>query len=97
MNDTVFKYPVPIRDSFSLAMPLGSEILAFQTQREQPCIWVLIDMKAELVLFNFRLAGTRHLIEHSGDQLKYIGTCQLHQGLLTWHLFLEERKTDENL
>ena len=86
----VFKYPVPIADSFSLDMPVGSEILAFQTQREQPCIWALVDPNAQVAHYNFRLAGTGHPIEDNNDQLKYIGTCQMAGGSLVLHLFLVE-------
>jgi len=42
--ETIFKYPVPITDKFSMELPEGAEILTFQAQgySSQSCIWQLL-------------------------------------------------------
>lgn len=86
---SVYKYPIPwppTRDEFTLALPVGAEILCFQMQGETPCIWALVDTgNVSQETRKFRLAGTGHPIEYTPK--KYIGTIQLRGGLLIFHLF----------
>lgn len=81
----IFKYPVNIVDFIEIEMPKGAEILSFQTQYEQPCIWAIVDPEAETEMRKFRVCGTGHeLSAHLG---KFIGTTQVSGGRLVWHLF----------
>jgi hypothetical protein len=82
----IYKYPIPITDEFTLELPIGAEILTFQTQHNKPHIWALIDPEREFETVGFRLFGTGHPVEDA-DTLKYIGTTQTEGGLLVWHLF----------
>ncbi len=83
----VFKYPIPTKDSFSLLLPKEAKILAVQTQKNNPCIWALVDTNAPNETRRFRLAGTGHPIDENMDDLNYIGTFQMLDGVLIWHLF----------
>lgn len=84
----VFKYEVPVQDSFSLKLPPYAKIIAFQAQHEKPRIWALVDPDEDnLVTREFRLAGTGHPIDVNRDSLVYIDTCQLFGGDLVLHLF----------
>lgn len=82
----IWKYIVLMDDFLEITMPEDSTILTIQAQRGTPCIWVLVDPTAKKVTRHFRLAGTGHPIEpqHAG---KYIGTFQIHNGSLVFHLF----------
>ena len=92
MTTAVYKYPIELGDAFHLAMPQGAEPLCVQVQHGQPCIWarVVIDVGHPTKRRRFRLAGTGHMLEphmpngHDGD---YLGTFQLHEGALVFHVF----------
>ncbi len=83
----VFKYDVPVEDVFTLDMPEGAKILSFQTQRDLPMIWALVNPDAPMQSRKFRLAGTGHPIADYDDELSFVATCQMMGGSLVWHLF----------
>lgn len=86
----IFKYEVLIRDHFNISMPKGAKILTVQAQHKVPQLWALIDPDEEETLRNFRLAGTGHDIPadlHREGEYKYIGSFQLFNGDLIYHLF----------
>jgi len=86
---TISKYPVPIKNEFKLAIPRGSKILSFQTQRGVPILWIM-ENTAEISMEkrSFRLYGTGHLINEADLNSKYIGTTQQSEDPpLVWHLF----------
>jgi hypothetical protein len=84
---TVYKYPIEIKGVQELDMPVGASVLTVQIQRGRPCIWAIVDPEqAEINPRSFRLAGTGHPID-GDDVLCYIGTFQLSEGDLVFHLF----------
>lgn len=85
MEKTIWKFTFEPRDDIEIEMPKEAEVLAVQTQHGQPCIWALVNSKAEKETRRFRMAGTGHPIN---DKLgKYIGTFQMMSGQLIFHLF----------
>lgn len=82
----VFKYDIPLDDEVSVDLPEGAQVLTFQAQREQPCIWALVDPVARLRPRRFRVAGTGHAILNARE-LRYVGTAQFRSGSLVFHLF----------
>ena len=86
---TVYKYPLLLEDTQEIEMPGGSQILTVQVQRDQPCVWALVETQSQLVNRTFRVAGTGHDIPY-GPELDYIGTFQLQSGLLVFHVFEEK-------
>lgn len=80
----IFKYEIPVSDDFKLSLPKGSEILSVQMQKSIPCLWALIDEANERENRYFKLYGTGMAID---DNLKYIGTFQMLNGGLVFHLF----------
>lgn len=63
---TIWKYEVPVRDSFELELPKGAEILSCQNQHggsESLQMWALMDTEAEKEIRRFRIYGTGHPIE----------------------------------
>ena len=81
----VYKYEVPVSDYFTIEMPVGARILSIQTQFKRTCIWALVDPNAEKQKRNFRLCGTGHIMDDS--ILAFIGTCQIDNGQLVFHVF----------
>lgn len=83
----IFKYAIPMEEKFTLELPIHSKILSFQIQNEQPFIWVLVDPDKNLRPRYFTLVGTGYEFDHHPDTMKYIGTIQMANGALIWHLF----------
>lgn len=81
----VWKYPLIIQDKFMIRMPSCSYILRFDVQTGTPVIWVAVDDMEPLVERNFILVGTGRNFDAHG--LAYIGTIQMDEGTLIWHLF----------
>jgi len=85
---SIFKYPVLIQDHFTLELPKDAEILTVQTQRGTPQLWAMVDSETEKEKRYFRLTGTGHPL---GDDylriINYIGTFQMGNGTLVFHLF----------
>ena len=84
---TVYKYAIPVEDSFSLPMPIGARVLCVQVQRGEPCIWAMINTGADLVRRQFALRGTGHNCDGLGSSRTYVGTFQLGEGSFVGHLF----------
>jgi len=89
MTTAVWKFPVKIDDIIEIEMPVGAEVLHFDVQpdgfRGQPCIWARVDPEAPKEVRKFRFAGTGHGLE---DEVgKHVGSCQMMEGRLVWHLF----------
>jgi hypothetical protein len=66
-------------------MPEDARILCVQTQNEWPCIWVKVDTEATKKPRTIITHGTGHPILHEPG--KYIGTYQLENGSLIFHVF----------
>lgn len=81
----VYKYDIEIKDSQLIDIPAGGEILTVQTQHGRPRIWVLVQPEAELKQRVLLLCGTGQEIEVG--RMKYIGTFQMYEGKLVYHLF----------
>jgi len=94
MSQIIFKYKIecPAEDTFSIEIPETARILTVQTQNEQPYIWALVSRKKEnkKVYRTFRIAGTGHIINEKISE--YIGTFQLENGGLVFHLFEIEKE-----
>ena len=85
---TIFKYPIPAGDHFTLKLPRDAKILTVQTQRGAPQLWAMVDSETKKETRHFRLSGTGHPLGE--DYLKiinYIGTFQMENGALVFHLF----------
>ena len=83
---TLYKYKVVIDDEQIIKMPEESEILSVQCQFGEPCIWAIVETDNEMVSRKFGLVGTGHPCERLNGG-KYIGSFQMHNGSLVFHLF----------
>jgi len=81
----IYKYPLgEPSGTIAIEMPKGAKVLTVQAQRDVPCISALVDPEAETVVRCFRLYGTGHAVSLD---LPYVGTFQLLEGALVFHLF----------
>ena len=85
----VWKYPVGM-DRFSLSLPMGAQVLCAQKQYGTIEMWVLVDPDpdVEIERRHFLLVGTGHEHDVAGLTYEgYVGTFQVRQGTLVFHLF----------
>lgn len=82
---SIWKFPLTTTGEQSVDMPQGAKILACQTQNNTPCLWCVVDVNAPREKRTFRIYGTGH--EFRGGE--YVGTYQIHNGGLVFHVFEE--------
>jgi len=89
MTKTIWKFQLETKDDQMIVMHKGAKILCVQTQHEQPCLWVLVDANQKTDERYFEIFGTGHYIRWKTDKpyRKYIGTYQLTEGALVFHVF----------
>lgn len=80
----IFKYEIEVKDQITLLMPKNAEIISIQVQRWKPYLWALIDVDETKTERYFYLFGTGMEVK---DGLKYIGSFQMYDGDLVFHLF----------
>lgn len=88
---TIYEYPIYVSDLYTLELPEGAEILNVQLIEGHPCICAMVETEPATT------NKEPHLIEtfktgspiYNADtiQRKYIGTYQLQDGDLVFHVF----------
>ena len=86
MNNTIWKFELKTNSMISINMPIGAKILTIQEQNGKPYLWALIDSEAKKENRVFCIHGTGHIISYI-EAKKYIGTYQLMNGALIFHVF----------
>jgi len=81
----IWKFPVYTEDYFDVNMPLGAEVLSVQMQNGKPMMWARVETEVSYALRRFAVRGTGH--EMWGDEGRFIGTFQLTDIGLVFHLF----------
>lgn len=85
---SVWKFPVETADTSKITMPRDAKVLRFGLQDGKPFLWVLVNTAEKRTeLRHFRFAGTGHDIERFPSCLEYIGTVDMADGSLVFHLF----------
>ncbi len=83
---TIWKFSIPVTDSFELDMPEVQRFLSVQTQAGSPCLWVVVNTASPRRRRKFQVRGTGHSFD--GSEGDFLGTFQLHDGALVFHLFV---------
>jgi len=84
---TVWKYAFKLNDEVRIEMPMGARLLDVQVQRDDICLWALVDSDLPRTIRRFVIHGTGHPIARKSEELGYVGTFQLAGGSLVFHLF----------
>lgn len=88
MKKTIWKFELEVNDKQFIRMPKEAELLSVQSQNEKPCLWALVNPNTATEERCFEVFGTGHTVHcDMGIDRKYIGTFQLHNGGLVFHLF----------
>lgn len=82
---TIWKFPVS--PEMKVQLPADAVVLTIQAQFGEPQMWVLLDPDAPKVDRCFRAFGTGHPIESTLTVWNYVGTFQIHDGALVFHVF----------
>lgn len=83
----VWKYALEATDWQTIEMPGGAEVLTVQVQHGEPVLWALVDPDNELMERTFRMAGTGHRNLAYFGLGRYVGTFQLEDGGLVFHVW----------
>ena len=87
-NNTIWKFGFSPSNEISITMPKGAEILTLQTVGNNPFIWAFVNSEAENEKRHFKMYGTGHIIQIKENTMeRYIGTYQLYEGTLVFHLW----------
>lgn len=87
---TIYRFPLPIRDIFTLELPLGSKFLAAECQLRaphEPSMWFLLDPERERVTRTFAVIGTGNPVPEYIQESEHLTTFQMLVGQFVWHLF----------
>ena len=82
----IYKYEIAPGVFQALNLPAGAEVLSIQVQHGRPHIWAAIDTEKPLTTRTFCVYGTGVEIPDF-YMLSFIGTFQLADGDLVFHLF----------
>jgi hypothetical protein len=85
----IWKYPLPPIGVCNMEMPAKAKVLCVQVQGGMPCLWALVDVDELKSIREFVTYGTGHV--HIAISGKYVGTYQLDNGGLVFHVFEKER------
>ena len=85
--NSVYKYIIKPDDYFELQLPKNAKVLSVQEQHGNICLWALVEPGSPTETRKFRFAGTGHPIHETKSSLKFIGTFQMYNGDLVFHIF----------
>lgn len=83
--EVIYKYELDVLDRQTIEMPALATILCIQEQGGKGQIWARVNPANELVPRVFETYGTGH--ELRGDTCCYVGTYQVAEGRLVFHVF----------
>lgn len=83
----IHKQTLVLNEEQRIWLPEGAKILSVQAQRGQIAMWYLND-GAPSRLYTVVIVGTGHNVP--AGALQYVGTVQMNDGTLVWHIFLKE-------
>ena len=86
---TIYKYPLRIKDAFSIHIHQGATPLSVQMQSATPCLWALVDPDAPMEYRAVACRGTGHPANGVRPE-DFIGTVQIHGGSLVFHFFMKQ-------
>lgn len=86
MKNTIWKFPLETTDAQRIQVPSRNRILTVQMQGNTPCIWAAVDADSPKEEMEIRIHGTGHELPQDAGSYAYIGTYQLHNGLV-FHVF----------
>jgi hypothetical protein len=75
--NVIYKYPLPIKEKFTLELPKFANIIRVDDVDGQFWLWAIVDTEQPLVLRYFECYKTGQPIETDLKWLFFLGTCKL--------------------
>jgi hypothetical protein len=82
----IYKYNLGIADSQMLNIP-SDTILSVQEQNEEVVVYALVETESPLIKYEFVINGTGNPISFDVDKFTFLGTVNLFNGALMFHVF----------
>jgi len=80
----VCEYPVAVATAIKVHLPDGAQVLRFDLQADQLCLWALVDSDKPSVMYQFRMVGTGDPLDTVGA---YINSIFVDEARLIYHFF----------
>jgi len=92
----IWKFPLAVTDYQTVKMPAGAKMLSVAMVRDQMVAYALCDPNAEVQERTCLIVGTGNPIEEYADlewvdTMDFIGTVQMLDGALVWHVFFGQQ------
>lgn len=84
---TIWKFPLAVTDFQKIEMPKGAKVLAVQPQHDQVCLWAMVEPTNDKEERGFWIHGTGHQLKYAKHLGDHVGTFQLRDGALVFHVF----------
>ena len=86
----IWKWTLPTLGYDVIEIPHGAKMLTVQMQHGEPQLWALVDEEMYKDRVQIAVYGTGNPIPDNPGE--YIGTFQLHNGDLVFHVFVSPNK-----
>jgi hypothetical protein len=86
--ETIYKYQIVTADRFKVQTPRLVRWLCVHNQHDSPMIWAVVDTDGPAENHFLLVRGTGH--PFTGEEGKYLGTFQMADGSLVFHVFAEK-------
>ena len=87
----IWKYTINLKGHTRYSIPDEYKIIACHMQKNEICIWVIVDPDNKVVSRKFWVFGTgEHIENYNYDYMEYIGTVFQERALYVWHIFMEK-------
>lgn len=90
MKIAIYKHELTTNEINHIIMRVDAQILTVQTQQEKPCIWVRCNLsndRGQRKIYVFPTGDLSSIDDAYEKTLVYIGTFQLMDGRLVYHVF----------
>lgn len=84
---TIHKYLLLPGDQTVIQTYEGAKVLCVQMQHGDPHVWLEVDTQQPLTRKTFRVYGTGHELPSAFGPSYYVGTFQLNNGELVFHVY----------
>lgn len=83
---SIWKFPLELEmENQTIKMPRDAKIVHVEMQGKNPCIWAIVDEKANTVDRTFMVTGTGWGV---GPDVRYVGTCSHGSNhSFVWHVW----------
>lgn len=82
---TIWKFSLAGVEQQTIEAPNGAEALCVQLQNGEPFLWAAVSPENSTIQYQVWMRGTGHNCDNIEG--KYLGTFQLNNGLLVFHVY----------